>query len=95
MSDSVHEAQGGKITIVGKWAFDIIYEFVYQFQEACQYREKAVRRHNRYGCLMGLPVYHVYCMPQSHCYWCPIQSDCPLTFYMTSMPILDFPHSCR
>lgn len=49
MSDSVHEAQGGKITIVGKWAFDIIYEFVYQFQEACQYREKAVRRHTRYG----------------------------------------------
>jgi hypothetical protein len=35
VSDSVHEVQGGKITIVGKWAFDIIYDFVYQFQEAC------------------------------------------------------------
>lgn len=29
--------------ITGKWAFDIIYEFVYQFQEACQYRASAVR----------------------------------------------------
>lgn len=29
--------------ITGKWAFDVIYEFVYQFQEACQYRASAVR----------------------------------------------------
>lgn len=34
---------GAELVITGKWAFDIIYEFVYQFQEACQYRASAVR----------------------------------------------------
>jgi translation initiation factor 3 subunit L len=36
-------AHGAEVMITGKWAFDIIYEFVYQFQEACQYRASALQ----------------------------------------------------
>ena len=37
------KVHGAEVTITGKWAFDIIYEFVYQFQDACQYRSALVR----------------------------------------------------
>ena len=37
------KAHGAEVMITGKWAFDIIYEFVYQFQEACQYRASALQ----------------------------------------------------
>lgn len=42
-TEAAAKFNGAELVITGKWAFDIIYEFVYQFQEACQYRASAVR----------------------------------------------------
>lgn len=41
-TEAAAKYNGAELVITGKWAFDIIYEFVYQFQEACQYRASAV-----------------------------------------------------
>jgi hypothetical protein len=41
-TEAAAKHNGAELVVTGKWAFDVIYEFVYQFQEACQYRASAV-----------------------------------------------------